>query len=166
MTAAIYTRETIAYLRSHAESKTDGALAAHLEWPVDRVRRVAKAHGITLTGGGHHANLAPTATPSLADNLRSVIAFAPAPVTTEPAARPLDDLVARLPKRQAQILCVLRDAEEAISGHEIGARLTPPMAGENSYVYIFALRAKLRGSGWSLESQKGPGGGYRLMRDK
>lgn len=151
---ALFTRETLSKIRAQAPLRQAPQIADELGWTLDRLRRTAHAHGIELV------NPNPTITP-------------PKPSPPDPVITPegeitgstsLDEIIALLPLRQAQVLRILKSESECgrfVSASEIAGRTMATTDGTNDVMQ--KLRRKLQASRWRIDAVARRGGGYRLV---
>lgn len=154
-------RSTLTRIRDDARAcRPAPEIARDLEWPVQRLWRVARAHGIELVG-----EFSPTVATSQAPAARR-----PARIGISPDAaieEQLRTLPNRLPKRQRQVFTVLaRTLEDGrwLTALQICDCLKDEVPTSTISNTIHALRAKLRGTKLRIASRRyWGGGGYRMV---
>lgn len=164
MTPALFTRETLARIRTQAAVRQAPDIAAELGWDLVRLRRVASAHGIELSGS----------TPMVDVPAEEILSKArerkPAPVIAPDAAlidRSIKQLIKALPPRQAQVLAVLASVEDGayVTAMDIAKHIGLTVSREAITEAIDRVRRALRfdRSNWAIEGRQRAGGGYRLV---
>ena len=138
-----FTRSVLARINADARNGIPAAIIAHsLAWQLDRLQRVARAHGIEL-------------------DLRQIPDLPPLPT---PPMRSLDALALTLPQGQADVFYVLRRAKGDWLAASLIAQRTGIVRG-SVITAIHYLRRKLVGTGFVIEAKTGAGAGYRLRRE-
>jgi hypothetical protein len=167
---ALYTPNTLALMRANAPSGIR-RLATMLGWDMQRVQRVARQHNIDLAGS---ASPSPEIEP-VAKVLITVVDQMP-PAAPRAASRPSGDITLDPPLRcvernnlcaylsdgQWRIFLVLHKSVTGLKGREIADRTN--LAESGIGVTAQAISKKLRPLGMFIDSTKGPGGGYRLVK--
>lgn len=153
-----YTPQTIDMIKRHATTYAPSDIAALLGWDEDTLRRRAAAHGIELahvpdTNGKalRRRIVRPPPPPKFGKQIKSDMT--------------LDEIALRLPRRQRQMLAVLRPHIDGgfIHGRTIAQRVGDGMArGAVSYSAA-GLKDRLEGTRWNVEIEFGLHGGYRLV---
>jgi hypothetical protein len=164
MTSALFTRETLARIRTQATSCQAPDIAAELGWELARLRRVAAAHGIELSGAHPAVNIP-------ADEiLKKARERKPAPVIAPEAAlvdRTIKQLIDALPPRQAQVLAVLASVQDGayVTAMDIAKHIGIVVTREAITEAVDRIRRALRfdRSNWAIEGRQRAGGGYRLV---
>lgn len=160
MTPALFTRETLMRIRTQAAVRQAPDIAAELGWDLRRLRRVATAHGIELTG----------ANPST-ENAAAEILEERKPAVVAPDAaffdRTIKQLIEALPPRQAQVLAVLASVENGafVPALDIAKHIGITVAREAMAETVERIRRALRASrmNYAIEGRQRAGGGYRLV---
>lgn len=140
MPAALLTRNTLVEIEGLATYMDAEAIAYGLGWKLDRLRRVAKAHGIKLKDAAEAAISAASADPEL------------------------NALVETLTPQERSCFNIIRDAGDYISR----ARIADTMETYDQRVtdLVKFINRKFDGSQWRIVSHKTKGYrlGYRLVR--
>lgn len=156
-----YTPAAISHIR-RMTSLPAADIARALGWELETLQRIARKHGIELCGAeptpisnGHH----PTPV------------HRPPPGRSGPRPRPLtadmslDEIALRLPRRQRQMLNVLRTSINGhfIHGREIAQRADDGMPRGAMSNSATSLKKRLEHTPWNIEVEFGLDGGYRLV---
>lgn len=141
MPAALLTRNTLVEIGNLATYMDAEMIADGLGWKLDRLRRVAKAHGIKLKEPE-----------------------GPPPPTPPPAPPPKSDvelLREKLTRHQRQVFDLIANAE-SIHRRDvaIAMRVQPTAVSE----VVKGINRRIAAGGMRIISSRGSDGGYRLVR--
>jgi hypothetical protein len=166
MPAAEYTRETIERIRREAVTRPAMHMARDLEWPLDRLRRVAHQHNIELAAANPTMEDTPVV-PVVKPRPVQPVPPRPMPAELNNIDPELAALILSLPTRQSRVLRLLIDAkpDSYTNAREIIDKLMIAMSPNAVTQAIFYLREHLADTHWRIEGHKQRhAGGYRLVR--
>lgn len=162
-----YNPDSVALIKAMAPLRAAPWIAAALRWDIDMLRRVARRHAIELSA----------ANPSDAGERLAQIRLQRIATRRDGEGKrfgkldyvpgmTIEDVIARLPLRQAEMFRVLsRSQGRNLQLAEAAELLNFKGDADTLRDPIRALRAKLKiaNARWQVESFKGRGGGYRLV---
>jgi hypothetical protein len=157
MQPALFTRNTLAFIRKQALMFTAPTIAMNLNWEVSRLERVARAHGIALRPGKDNGpKLEPSAPPLPRRQPQRVI------------APELAEIIADMKPRQAEVMKILAGVEpDSFTKARVIANKMGRIMSEGCVIEaILRARRHLRrvNAPWIIEGRQRCGGGYRLTK--
>jgi hypothetical protein len=162
---ALLTPNTLARIRAGAGTRAARKIAEDLGWDLARLRRCAAAHGIELFNPNPTADLQET---NVVKPQAPPPSLAPTPTAVTSAVASLQAIAVRLPRRQRALLETLIPHVDGrtLEALDLAARMGMTRSDSSRSSVCEAarvLRAKLQPTRWTIESQRGTGGGYRLV---
>lgn len=168
--------ETLAFIRSNAERMSAQAIADHLGWPPDRLRRTVRDRQIELLGLECAPVVSPPKAappkpppPNIAPPLRPATQTfrrgnQSGPLVTINSDTTLPEMADLLPPRQAQmlrVLTLLTENETFIPSRELAELMGCNLNSIGGTAA--AINGRLYATRWTIESGQGTSSGYRLI---
>ena len=168
---ALYSPATLAHVRATAALRPAARIAADLGWDLDRLKRVARAHGIELIASNPMLKDSESNVEGPAINSASLASTPPPTPAPSREVRfgpdvSLQFIIDHLPRRQASALALLSSIadDRFLTGQEIAARIGGDYTSAAAKEALHTVAYRLQGSRWRIETRPRRGGGYRLVK--